>query len=215
VSGFQWEAAGKEDSTSGKTLLVGARGPVAIFNFYNYITAFDERTLLVWHQSSSWAPPTAPVRLLVIEPALLKPLDTDLRSLCERMNAEKEFVSLGGDATAELSLATANTDDELTVGFPTCIQEIEELLILCNSSGIARQAGSGMLALMVANPRKGSYRLYPQDWFNKGGVDLGYQWVTRVARNPRTGHIHGEGFRISPFVLDDSLRGLRSIEHSR
>jgi hypothetical protein len=60
---------------------------------------------------------------------------------------------------------------------------------------------------MLLNPGSGTLRLYPQDWFNDGRVDLGYQWVTRVARDPETGRIHGDGIRIDPFSLDDSMRG--------
>ena len=62
------------------------------------------------------------------------------------------------------------------------------------------------LALMVACPRECTVQLYGQDWFNGGGLDYGYQWVTRVARDPKTGKVRGEGIRISPFVLDTSLR---------
>jgi hypothetical protein len=60
---------------------------------------------------------------------------------------------------------------------------------------------------MLLNPGSGTLRLYPQDWFNVGRVDLGYQWVTRAARDPKTGRIHGDGIRIDPFILDDSMRG--------
>ena len=42
-----------------------------------------------------------------------------------------------------------------------------------------------------------------------GRVDLGYQWVTRVAGEQVTGCIHGDGIRISPFTLDETLRNLR------
>jgi hypothetical protein len=81
-------------------------------------------------------------------------------------------------------------------------------LILCHSSAIEEspRGERSNLALLVAKPRTGIYELYPQDWFNSAGLDYGYQWVTRVARDPKSGRIHGEGFRIRPFVLDDTLR---------
>ncbi len=176
--------------------------------------ALDESTLLVWNQAagSTEVSPTAPVRLLVIEPNRLGPLDSDLNSLFERMNAQKGFIALGGSATAEMSFSTRNVDEELKAEFPEVFWPIDELLILCHSSGIATEHGSADLALLAAHPRRSRYWLYPQDWFNTGGLDYGYQWVTRVARNPQTGHIHGEGIRIEPFILDDSLRGLRRSE---
>jgi hypothetical protein len=44
----------------------------------------------------------------------------------------------------------------------------------------------------------------PQKWFNGGKYDFGYQWITRVQRDPRTGQIVGEGIRLGNFLLDRS-----------
>ena len=68
------------------------------------------------------------------------------------------------------------------------------------------KSGRGNLALMHLNPVQGTLQLYPQDWFNDAPIDFGYQWVTRVARDPKTGRIHGDGIRIDPFTLDMSMR---------
>jgi len=86
IEGFRWQSA--EDSKPGKTLLVGSDGPVAALSFYNYVMALDESTLLVWNQGVglSEVSPTAPVRLFVIEPNRLRPIDGDLISLFMRMD---------------------------------------------------------------------------------------------------------------------------------
>jgi hypothetical protein len=215
VKGFRWQPAEpNHPAAGGKTLLVGPDGPVAALSFYNYVMALDESTLLVWNQGLGLTEvaPSEPVRLFVIEPNRLRPLDSDLNVLFERMKTQKELVALGGNTSAEMSLSTRVVDEELKAEFPEPLQSVEELLILCHSSGIATERGSVDLALLVAHPRRSEYRLYPQDWFNTAGLDYGYQWVTRVARNPQTGQIHGEGIRIEPFILDDSLRGLRRFE---
>jgi hypothetical protein len=209
VDGFFWEPSElSHRAAGGKTLLVGSNGPVAVLGYYNYVMALDDSKLLVWNQSREVPEgmPTPPIRLFVIEPNRLRPLQSDLSSLYERMNFQNEFIALGGDAVAEMRLSSTNVTDNLSATFPEFLQSTDELLILCHSSGIPKSSGSVDLALMVANPRLSSYRLYPQDWFNNSGLDFGYQWVTRVARNPDTGNVHGEGFRIKPFILDDSLR---------
>jgi hypothetical protein len=185
-----------------------------VLDFCNYAMMLHESSLLVWHQRSTKIAPTAPVRLLVIQPHLLSPLGNDLDSLYQQMRDNHVPIAMGGTASAEISLSTVNAAAELRAEFPTQLQAVDELLILCQSSVIdSRPTGEGAgLALLVARPREFTYRLYPQDWFNSGGFDYGYQWVTRVARNPRTGQIHGEGIRIAPFVLDDSLRQVRQSQ---
>ena len=46
--------------------------------------------------------------------------------------------------------------------------------------------------------------LLPQKWFNEGNYDFGYQWITRVERNKKTGRIVGEGIRLGNFELDST-----------
>jgi hypothetical protein len=211
VDGSIWKPSEQgHRAAGGKTLLVGPNGPVAVLGYYNYVMVLDESTLLVWNQGREYEGlPTPPIRLFVIEPNRLRPLQDDLNSLYERMDSHNEFIVLGGSATAEMSLSTTNVTDDQSAEFPEILHSTDELLILCHSSGIPQASGSVDLALLVANPRLSRYRLYPQDWFNNSGLDFGYQWVTRMARNPQTGYVHGEGFRIRPFILDNSLRMLR------
>ena len=194
-------------------MLIGPNGPVAVLNYYNYVMALDNSRLLIWYQEENRMGTglSGPMRFFVIEPSLLAPFEADLDLLFKTMDAERAHLILGGDPIAELSLATTNIDEEVRVQFPGELEPIQELLILCRSSGIA----SPNLALLVAQPNEGKYRLYPQDWFNLSDADFGYQWVTRVTRNRLTGHIHGEGFRINPFILDDTLRSLRRTADSR
>jgi hypothetical protein len=211
VDGYFWRSPEQNNrAAGGKTLLVGADGPVAILSRYNYVLTIDNTTMLIWNQERKKAEvsPTSPVRLIVIEPNRLRPLRDDPNSLYERMNTQGEFLMLGGTASEEVCLSTTNVTDDLTAIFPKQLQSIDELFILCDSSGISSSAN---LALLVANPRLSRYRLYAQDWFNNSGMDFGYQWVTRMARNPETGFVHGEGIRIAPFILDDSLRELRRV----
>ena len=210
VKGFQWKPAGQVSPAAGKTLLLGCNGPVAVLNFYNYTMMLDESSLLLWHQQWTHNVPTEPVRLLVIDPNRLSSLPDDLDSLYKTMNDDHVPIALGGLPTAEVRLPTDNCSDELRAEFPEQTRSLEELLILCRSSSIPTgvpENGSNS-ALLVARPRESSYRIYPQDWFNSGGLDYGYQWITRIARNPLTGKVQGEGIRISPFVLDNSLRKL-------
>jgi len=44
----------------------------------------------------------------------------------------------------------------------------------------------------------------PQRWWNETDVDFGYQWITRVSREPLSGLIVGDGIRIRSIVPDDS-----------
>lgn len=208
--GFTWCSAGNDAASSGKTLLVGQFGPVAILGFYNYVMLLDEETFVVWHQQYVESGKTAPVLMTVLRPSALPPLLGKLESVYKLMDEQKISLHYGGEALSVASIATSEALELCDVLFPPEVRHIPELLVLCHSSVAEATPSweSGDLALMVASPPDSTVRLYAQDWFNKGGMDFGYQWVTRVARDPKTRRVHGEGVRISPFILDSSLRQL-------
>jgi hypothetical protein len=207
VEGFTWRRT-DEGPLVGKTLLVGADGPVAVLNLYNWVLSLDSSTLLIWSQPGSTGSPTGDVELRIVRPAELAPLEGTPESLDESVGRDTRLL-LGGRESSLMRIHTTRVDADLEATFPDELRHMDELLILCDSSGIgAGSVTASNLCLLVARPAKSRYRLYPQDWFNSGALDYGYQWVTRVARDPWTHRIHGEGIRISPFVLDRSLRHL-------
>jgi hypothetical protein len=65
--------------------------------------------------------------------------------------------------------------------------------------------------MLLIKPESGWVFNYPQDWFNKSNCDFDYQWITRAIRDPKTNLIHGQGIRLSDFVLDESNRQQRGM----
>lgn len=187
--------------------MVGAAGVVAVLDFYNYVMRLDSSTLLIWNQQNGTKSEGAePVHLVVVRPSLLPPFGDGLAGEIMRMEAIGARLASPDKPTASMSLNTGIIGEDVPSTFPKELEAIDELLILCDSSAIGVQDGTkANLALLVAQPKRSTFRLYPQDWFNSADLDLGYQWITRVARNPETGRVHGEGFPIDPFEHDDTL----------
>lgn len=206
--GFHWQEAGDSKPCAGKMVLFGASGPVAILDFYNWTMLLPDGRLLVWNQPRvEWGRQTNPVRLVVFDPSALVPFEGHMADICVLMEPHASIL-LGGSPTAEFELETTLVEEDRSVEFPDPVRGLDEILILCHSSAVdappTREHSN--LGLLVANPSASSYRIFPQDWFNHGGFDYGYEWVTRVVRDKGTGRVHGEGMRIQEFVLDESLR---------
>lgn len=89
---------------------------------------------------------------------------------------------------------------------------LEELLVLVDPppEPHRRPPSRADLRLWIIHPRNNSVEVIPQDWFNQADYDFGYQWVTRVARDPKTGRVVGEGIRLGAFVLDKTGRQIES-----
>jgi hypothetical protein len=90
---------------------------------------------------------------------------------------------------------------------------------------IARAAGTDLEVLLLAvgpapreaatsiyvwHPAAGTIDVIPLSWFREDTNDLGYEWITRVVRDPKTGNFLGDGIRMAPFELDGHGRLLRT-----
>ncbi|MBF0593996.1 MAG: hypothetical protein HQL22_03430 [Candidatus Omnitrophica bacterium] len=64
---------------------------------------------------------------------------------------------------------------------------------------------------MVLRLKENKFHVYPQEWFNNGSFDFGYQWISKVGREPKSGEIVGEGVRIGAFVLKADYSGIKNV----
>jgi hypothetical protein len=208
VPGFKWKAAGESGQTAGATVLAGPDGAVLILDFHNYVLLLDPGTLLVWHQPSVETGSTAPVVLRIFRLLELRPLEGDLETLCGSMRRAGVPFASSVPPLCEFLIPTDVAGPQRDLTFPEQLHTLSELLILCHSSGVEESPTGerSNLALLIARPSDGTYQLFPQDWFNFAKLDYTFQGVTHVARDARTGRIHGKGVRIEPFVLDRTLR---------
>ncbi len=81
---------------------------------------------------------------------------------------------------------------------------LDEVLLIGNG----RPGAPAEASIYVWRPLAGEVEVLPQEWFTEDAFDLGYEWITRVVRDPRTGRLAGDGIRISPFVLAEDGKTL-------
>ena len=88
-----------------------------------------------------------------------------------------------------------------SVDFPPAFQTIDEMHLV--SSYPAKSKEDPHAAIYVVYPRAGLVEVLPQRWFTATQFDIGYQWISRVTRDPETHRLIGEGVRIGGFELTD------------
>jgi hypothetical protein len=202
---LSWKEAGNDSPRAGKSVLTAIDGTaLAVLDFYCYVRPMSGHRFVLWHPS--FMPNSPPgnaawgqsLRFVVVDTDELRPL-ADLEAACQTLSRATARVWTDGGLVAETQVPSGLFPGEHYHPFPQEMQELEELLVLAAPA-------ADQLALWVVNVRLGQIEVFPQDWFNQGNFDYGYQWVTRVAREPGTGRIVGEGIRISPFALDHTYR---------
>lgn len=122
-------------------------------------------------------------------------------------NAATPFY-LEGAAECSVQLAIPATHVVHKLSFPKELSSIDELLVVAVAPD--RDQSKPALAILSIRPRLGEFESFPQLWFTGAKFDLGYQWITRVTRDPETNRIIGDGIRIRPFVLAEDNMNMES-----
>jgi len=208
-----WRSAGEAPNASATTLLVAPTGePLLVLDFHCYVTPLAPPRFLVWHSEGTLGDgdysASAAVRFRVFDADALTPI-TDLTATLSEMPAEKNGVGFSGGEVASVAVPTSLRDGQNRVDFPPEMHTLDEILVLANSTADLAAGNYWQeehLRIWIVRPRDGNVEVIPQDWFNHGSYDFAYQGVTRIARDPSSGRIVGEGFRLDAFVLDKSNR---------
>ncbi len=104
-----------------------------------------------------------------------------------------------GAPTCEMRIQFGLLPRKETVHIPQQLKSLDELFLI----GGYRFARDDESAQTICLLKISSAELYilPQKWFTADRFDTGYQWITRVTRDPVSKRIIGDGIRIGRFEL--------------
>ncbi|HET9029764.1 MAG TPA: hypothetical protein VFN49_06270 [Candidatus Aquilonibacter sp.] len=165
--------------------------PALSLDFYCFTLALDIH-LLVWHATRTPTQPTG-VHMEIYD------FDRLVESSDQRPLPSRGPIRARTTPTASLDFKPLY-EGSAEYAFPQQMRQLDELLFF--------NAGRST-TLWHLQPARGRLSVYPQDWFNSGDWDYGYEWPTRVARDAETGVVFGEGIRIGYFALSPTMRTLQ------
>ena len=160
---------------------------------YSYPKSLSAQRFVLWWQKRS------PLGMGVIQ---FRVFDANglhpIENWHDAWNDESDYLFGAPEITA-FSIPSQLDDGVNSVALPEEFTLADEMLILVN------RAATGIdICIWRIDPGRRQIVVLPQRWWNEGDADFDYQWITRVATEPRSGRIVGDGIRISPFVLDVS-----------
>lgn len=107
---------------------------------------------------------------------------------------------------AEIELPWTLTPGAHPIDIPEPFAGVDELLIISSRPTVSKEDAA--LAILSLRPSASSVEVLPQRWYTSANYRPGYEWVTRVARDPVSGRIVGEGIGVKPFELDETGTGV-------
>jgi hypothetical protein len=155
-----------------------------------------------------WCPEGGSIRFVCFDPDQLKAFDFAEIAGWFKQSSERIYAVTPPIADFEpLTLGALTHNIEV----PPELQTVDELIV--PTSYPAKSDDDPAFALYVFYLRAGLVEVLPQKWFTAAQYDVGYQWITRAARDPESQRIFGEGFRMGSFLLEeDGCRLERWIE---
>lgn len=183
---------------------------LVLIGFCWYACALTSDLWLLWrqHQPESM-PPNEPAevqfRLIDLESA--SPIDNIESALDVSNHRNWAGIWHNGKTLAEQNYLATFPPGITRISVPASLRETGNVLVLADIGSSAGYSAEVHTAILDFDLRQQVVTSYPQDWFNKGSLDFGYQWISRVWRDEK-GRICGEGVRIGEFRLDSTGRHL-------
>ncbi len=146
-----------------------------------------------------WCPEPGYLRLVCFDPDALAGFPLTEVAGWFKQSTERLYSATEPVVEAEISSRLSPGAHPLEL--PGEFRGIPELLMI--TSYAARKPQDAACAILIVKPQQGQVEVIPQRWFTPGRYEIGRQWITRVARDPLSGRIIGEGFRIGSFELTE------------
>jgi hypothetical protein len=210
-----WRDVKGDETCTGKVALRDVHGNgYLVLDFYCYFSPLPQQQAILWHpetpgaETPAWS--FADVRFRMLDLERLQKLD--VAEACGAMTRSKNPVVLAGGEISSVTVPSSLPPGMNAVTFPSEFWSFQEMLVLVHSTadGSSDFQEKMNLCIWSVQPALDRIEVFPQDWFNHGAYDFGYQWVTRVARDASTNSVIGEGVRLRKFRLDGSLRNIEA-----
>jgi hypothetical protein len=161
--------------------------PCFVPGFYTYLARANAESLFAWRSTLAGA-----VDVRVYHVTQLEPVDP----LVDPDNKRDVVLRRASELVHMPRLAPGTHH-----GFEArTLVDFQELLLL--ASWPSESDSDPALAIYSWEPASGAVTVTPQPWISAATHDLGYEWVTRVVRDPNTGRIVGDGVRLGAFELE-------------
>jgi len=194
---YKWVPHENEEGISPVVTLVERQQPeISLLALNHYCWAFP----LQQGQLGIWCNEHRYVRVMAFDLDALTVFP--LADIAGWFNRSQERVYARTAPVAELELAWALAPGTHKIEVPSAFASIDELLVISSYPAAGQQDAA--LAFFSLRPTASTVEVLPQRWYTAADYEIGRQWITRIARDPVSGRIVGEGIRIKPFELDES-----------
>jgi hypothetical protein len=180
--------------------------------FYCYVkrSSIIRDRLIEWHEIRNDKHVPQALQLNLINTGLLTPISQEVLDEKAPIDARDKKRNTNGlivsSAPESIELPANLPVGKSDFHFPSEMKKSEgELLFLINSTSESMKGSKGKpdpRGIYVADLSNDKVHAVKMDWWNDADFDFGWQWISKVIRDPVTGNIIGTGVRAPSFVIE-------------
>lgn len=159
------------------------------------------------HGLGIWCPESRAVqagnpyfRVLFLDPDQLVPFS--LAEVAGWFKQSNDRIYAVTPPIAEFEVSSVLPAGTHKLDFPKEFHTLDELILV--GARPASGPDDAASAILLLYPNVGLVEVLPQKWFTAKQTDIGYQWITRVTRDPETHRLIGDGIRVGSFLLEEN-----------
>jgi hypothetical protein len=174
---------------------------------YVWFCMLNDDWMLLWNRGRSaeqMIPTSVVVRLLNVS-HLRRLADLD-EWLAKKPSPVEPHFFIAPEFYASVEISTAYQPGKHVLSIPSPFDRVPEFFVVAENPTLAKAVGTAAFCIYAVNPVARQIEVFPQDWFNDGTFDYGYQWITCATRDPATHRLLVSGIRIDKFILDETGR---------
>lgn len=178
------------------TLAVSGRPerPILVLGSYCRPFVIGPDTLGLWYPFQG---------LLNVRCLRLPELDSfDLSDTAATFKKSRQHFFISGSVAAKAWIDAGLAAGRHELETPDVLAHLAETLMIADNPFMASEEDP-VCSIFAVRWADRSVFVFPQYWMPLKKVDVGYVWVTRVARNPKNGRFVGDGIRMGSFELTD------------
>jgi len=193
-----------DSKLSGLTSIQDSNGEtLLILDFYDYVRILDDGHVLLWRESTE-----AGSRRIIFDSFLLASLKIVSDPIRIAFDIrEKKLGAAPLPSSDHWEFCSLLEPGRHRFSIPHDWSRFEETLVLADH--LETTVNTPARAIFAFDWNSHLVQVFPQDWFNSGDYDFGYQWITRAWRRS-DGAIMGEGIRLGSFELDRTNRQVKT-----
>jgi hypothetical protein len=151
------------------------------------------------HFLGIWCPEGRSIRLACFDPDQLKSFD--LAEIAGWFKQSSDRIYSAAPPVADFEVPLSLEPGMHKIGVPPELAAVDELI--APTSYKAMSNDDPAFALFVLYLQAGLVEVLPQKWFTASQYQVGKQWISRAARDPKSHRIFGECFGVGTFLLEE------------